>query len=196
MRDSSEQPLVDGLRCGDRAAFDAAYARYRPRLHGFLLRLAGRRDVAEDLLQETFMKLARAAPTLREDTDLLAWLFTVARNAHVSYRRWAALDLSRLVALGEHPDPPADASEAPDQRADAARAIARLERAIGALSPASREVLLLVGVEGMEQDRAAEILGLKYDALRQRLARARSQLAAALERIDSPTTSRRSPEPT
>ncbi len=169
-----------GLRRGEVAAFDAAYGAYRPRLFAFLLRLAGRRDVAEDLLQETWLKLARHARALREDTDLAAWLVTVARNAHTSYRRWARLDVSRLLALGG--EPPAAAAEGAEARADASRDVARLERALARLSPAYREVLLLVAVEGFEQDQAAEILGIRYDALRQRLGRARAALAAEMDR--------------
>jgi RNA polymerase sigma-70 factor (ECF subfamily) len=55
-----------------------------------------------------------------------------------------------------------------------------LERAFGMLAPSYREVALLVGVEGLTPSEVAEILGEKPDAIRQRLARARTQLAAAL----------------
>ncbi len=187
MRDPTERPLVDALRRGDTAAFDAAYARYRARVLGFLLRLTRRRDVAEDLFQETWLKLARSATRLDEDTDLAAWLFTVARNAWVSHRRWAMLDISRLVALGDDDASPAPAPDA-DARADAARRLARLERALAALPTASREVLLLVGVEGFDQEQAAKILGITYDALRQRLARARTQLAGRIDGLEARET--------
>jgi len=181
MRDPSEAPIVEGLRRGEEAAFDRAYARYRTRLLSFLLRMSGRRDVAEDLFQETWIKLARHARGLQEDTDLAAWLFTVARNAWVSHRRWALLDVSRLVAL----DLEAPAREPdPDARADAARSVARLERALASLPAGSREVLILVGIEGFEQEQAAAILGITYAALRQRLARARAQLAERMEQGD------------
>ena len=183
MRDPSEKPIVDGLRRGERAAFDAAYGRFRARVYAFLLRLSGRRDVAEDLLQETWVRLARASPALAEDTDLAAWLFTVARNQYVSWRRWSALDLSRFVALGDDATSPATTAP-PDEATDAARAMHRLEIAMARLAPAHREVLLLIGVEGFDQEQAAGILGVRYDALRQRLARARAQLAAALEKMD------------
>jgi RNA polymerase sigma-70 factor (ECF subfamily) len=155
VRDPSEKPLVDALRRGDAAAFDVVYARYRGRILGFLLRLSRRRDVAEDLFQETFCKLARHAPKLAEDTDLAAWLFRVARNAWVSHRRWAMLDISRLAAFDEDALPAGPAVDA-------------------------REVLLLVGVEGLDQEQAAAVLGISYEALRQRLSRARAQLADRL----------------
>ncbi|HEY8087761.1 MAG TPA: RNA polymerase sigma factor [Polyangiaceae bacterium] len=180
MRDPADQPLVDALRRGDSSAFDRVYVKYRPRIYGFLLRLSGRQHVAEDLFQETWLKLARHAPRLAEDTDLPAWLFTVARNAWVSHRRWSALDLSRLVALDEDSPLLGKAQDA-EARADASRGVARLERAIASLPAASREVLLLVGVEGFEQEQAAGMLGITYAALRQRLARARAQLAEKLE---------------
>jgi RNA polymerase sigma-70 factor (ECF subfamily) len=183
VRDPTEKPLIDALRRGDAAAFDALYARYRARVLGFLVRLAGRRDVAEDLFQETWVKLARHAPRLAEDTDLAAWLFRVARNAWVSHRRWSMLDVSRLVALQD--EAPARTTGGGEERADAARAVARLEAAIASLPPASREVLLLVGVEGFEQEQAATILGISYAALRQRLARARAQLAEKLGIVET-----------
>jgi RNA polymerase sigma-70 factor (ECF subfamily) len=184
VRDPSERPLIDALRRGEASAFDAAYGRYRGRIHGFLLRLTRRRDVAEDLFQETWLKLARHAPKLAEDTDLRAWLFTVARNAWVSHRRWSMLDVSRLVALEDDAMPVLDAPD-PDARADAARGVERLERALAALPAASREVLLLVGVEGFDQEQAAAMLGISYAALRQRLARARAQLAERLAMVET-----------
>ena len=178
MRDPTERPLVEGLRRGDPAAFDATYGRYRARVLGFLLRLSGRREVAEDLFQETWLKLARHAPRLDEDTDLAAWLFRVARNAWISHRRWSVLDVSRFLVSADEPAE-ADAPSA-EARADAARHVARLGGALASLPASSREVLLLVAVEGFEQEQAAAILGISYAALRQRLARARAQLAERL----------------
>jgi RNA polymerase sigma factor (sigma-70 family) len=183
VRDPSERPLVDALRRGETAAFDVVYGRYRSRIYGFLLRLTRRRDVADDLFQETWLKLARHAPRLAEDTDLAAWLFQVARNCWISHRRWSALDLSRLVAIGDEAIPITMTSDA-EERTDASRRVARLERAMASLPAASREVLLLVAVEGFEQEQAASILGISYAALRQRLARARAQLDERLAVVE------------
>jgi RNA polymerase sigma-70 factor (ECF subfamily) len=149
-----------------------------------LLRLSGRRDTAEDLAQETWLKLAKAAPTLREDTTLAAFLFTIARNAFLSYRRWAMLDLSRIVTFGLEAMSFAAAEPSPETEHERALAIALLEDALQQLPLASREVLLLVGVEGMDQEEVAKMLGLSYDALRQRLSRARGQLTEKMEAIE------------
>jgi RNA polymerase sigma-70 factor (ECF subfamily) len=179
---AANESLVLRLKTGNVRAFEEAYETYRPRLFSFLLRLSGRRDVAEDLLQDTFIKLARSAPDFTDDTNLTAWLFTVARNAFLSHRRWAMLDLSRLVSFGadrEHVTP-----RTPHEETEAARKLADLEEALAGLSARSREVLLLVGVEGLEQEQVAKILGVSYEALRQRLSRARAQLAERMERLE------------
>ena len=179
-----ERDLVDRLRRGDPQAFDRVYATYHPHLFSFLMRLSGRRHVAEDLAQETWLRLAKAAPTLREDTTLAPYLFTIARNAFVSHRRWAMLDLSRLVTVGLDAIGTAAAAASPETQHERAAAVALLEAALQELPLASREVLLLIGVEGMEQEEVARVLGVTYDALRQRLSRARAQLAETMERLE------------
>jgi RNA polymerase sigma factor (sigma-70 family) len=176
--DTHPTELVEGLRRGDPAAFDAAFDAWRGPLWGFLLRLSGRAEVAEELLQETFVRLAGHARDLRPDTNLRAWLFTVARNLYRSHRRWAWLDGQRLAELAAHvvhgaPPTPLEAAAA----SQAGRAV---EAALAAMAPANREVALLVLVERMEPAEAAAVLGLKPDAVRQRLARARQSISEAL----------------
>jgi RNA polymerase sigma-70 factor (ECF subfamily) len=182
--DRADRELVDRLRRGDASAFDRVYATFHPRVFSFLLRLSGRRDTAEDLAQETWLKLAKAAPALRDDTALAPFLFTVARNAFISHRRWAMLDISRIVTFGL--EAVSGATEpTPETHHERALAIALLEAALQQIPLASREVLLLVGVEGMDQEEVARMLGLSYDALRQRLSRARTQLAEKMETIEN-----------
>jgi RNA polymerase sigma-70 factor (ECF subfamily) len=170
-----EQLLVQALREGDRSAFDVVYDLHRPRIHGWLLRMTRDPAIAEELLQETFLRLARHANRLRPDTNLRAWLFTVARNLERSRRRWAWLDSSRLLAFM---DQPRASAPTPEDLAGASEAQRRLDAALAALSPTSREVLLLVVYEGLEPAEAAGVLAIRVDALRQRLARARAELTA------------------
>ena len=82
-----ERSLVARLRAGDTGAFDDVYEAYRPRVFSFLLRMSRSRTVAEDLLDETWLRLVRSAHDLRPDTRIGPWLFTVARNLYWSYRR-------------------------------------------------------------------------------------------------------------
>jgi RNA polymerase sigma-70 factor (ECF subfamily) len=177
---STDAELVAGLRAADPAAFDVAYARFRPALFAFLVRLCGKRWLAEDLLQETWLRLARNATELPADTRLRPWLFTVARNLFLSHRRWALLDADRLRELGLWPGDRIEA-QTPLERVALSEAQRRLERALARLSLEHREVLLLCAVEQLEPSEAAEVLGIKAEALRQRLSRARGILRKELE---------------
>jgi len=190
--DADEALLVDRLRSGDGRALADVYARYHERIWSFLLRLSGRRHLAEDLFQETWLAVARGARRLRDDTDLRAWLFTVARNRHRSYRRWAVLDIARLLELGSGP---AELAFAPDQEAEARAGVARAKAAFAQLSDAHREVLLLVVAEGLDAAHAGAVLGLSPEAVRQRLRRARRELAEAATQAEAKSAGRRGRSP-
>jgi RNA polymerase sigma-70 factor (ECF subfamily) len=173
---TSEADLVARLRQGDAAAFDEAYLAYQPRLYAFVLRLLGRRDVADDLTQETWIRLATHALRLRPDTSLGPWLFTVARNLTLSFRRWARLDLGRVLGMGGL----GAGAASPLDLAAASQTERQLEAALAALPDKYREVLLLVAVDGLAHDAAAAVVGLRRDAFRQRLSRARAMIEVRL----------------
>lgn len=170
-----EIKLVALLRQGNPDAFDRLYEAYRPRLFGFLARLSGRRDVAEDLLQETWIRVATRAAILREDAPLGPWVFAVARNLYLSWRRWRLLDAERVTEMMRVHVEAQDAAS-PFEHAAASDTERTLELALSALPLRYREVLLLVVVEGMSQEEAAGVLELKPDALRKRLSRAQKVL--------------------
>ena len=175
---AADAALVDRLRRGERAAFRELYARFAQASFGFLVRLCGRRDVAEDLQQDVWLSIARHAARLNADTDLPAWIFTVARNRFVSSRRRADV----AVPAGDPADLDLRAAEPVPTDDPACR---DLERALASLPDHHREVLLLVGVQGLEIAQAAVVLSIRPDAARQRLARARAALAEALGEADS-----------
>ena len=181
MERDTELALVERLRRGDPNAFDDVYAAFNTRLFTFLVRLSRRRDVAEDLLEETWLRLVKHAQRLGADTRLGPWLFTVARNLHVSYLRSRMLEDSAaasLIALW----PVSLERSSPFEAAAASELERRIERALAAMPAASREVLLLVAVAGMDHSDAADVCGITPEALRQRLHRARETLSKVLER--------------
>lgn len=185
MAAAAEAPpdLVTRLRAGDPAAFDAAYESHSAAIYRFLSRLCGGRDVAQDLFQETWMRLARHGRTLRPDTNLRAWLYTVARNLARSHARWAGLDAASVAAVARWWYLPG-AGATPHDAAVASDAAGRLQRALERLPAQGREILLLVAGEGLAVDEAARVLGLSPEAARQRLHRARATLARDLPRED------------
>lgn len=180
MEHEAELAIVERLRAGDPAAFDEVYAAFNLRLFTFLLRLSCRRDVAEDLVEETWLRLVTHAPRLKPDTTLGAWLFTVARNLHVSYLRSRALEDSAstgLIGLW----PCGGQRSSPFEETAANELERRVERALVSLPSRSREVLLLVAAAGLSPAEAASVCGVSAETFRQRLSRARAQLTRALD---------------
>jgi RNA polymerase sigma-70 factor (ECF subfamily) len=175
----TERGLVERLRGGDEAAFDAVYDAFNLRLFTFLLRLSRRRDVAEDLLEETWLRLVKHAHRFRPDTRLGPWLFTVARNLHVSYVRSRLLEDSTAAGLMTL-WPFSIEQSSPFETTAANELQRRIERALARLPVTSREVLLLVGIAGLDHSDAADVCGITPEALRQRLHRARALLTRAL----------------
>jgi RNA polymerase sigma-70 factor, ECF subfamily len=176
-RSADERRLVARLRAGDARALEELYVAFRKPIFGFLVRLARDRHVAEDLFQNTWVKVSKSVGRLREDTELKAWIFTVARNEFRSYRRWQLVDVTRLFLFQrERRDDGVESSES--------LALTGLERALAALGASDREVLLLVCAEGMEPRQAAEVLGISHAALRQRLGRARARLKDAMTKLE------------
>ncbi len=173
-----KEPLVERLVTGDEAAYAECYHSLRERLYGFLKSLCRDQGVAEELLQETFIKLARHAHKLTPDTEIAAWLFTVARNAAASHRRWARLDATRIMLWGVR------AREARQSTPESVTAstleMKRVDAELQRLNAGEREILLLAA-EGFTPQEIAAILDLSGDNARQRLARARKRLQTLLE---------------
>ena len=185
MRPEFGPDLVTRLKAGDPAAFDELHAAFNVRLFTFLVRLSRSRDVAEELVEETWLRLVSHAGKLGADVHLGPWLFTVARNLYVSYCR------SRLVEESHAPAlmslwPTGTPRVSPFEATAANETERRIEAAIAALPASYREVLLLVGVEGLTPAEAALVCGVSPEALRQRLSRARALLEQRLRSAPAP----------
>ncbi len=181
----SELALVVRVRAGDASAFDVVYEWFNTPLFNFLSRLVRRRDVAEDLLEETWLRFVARSPALRSDTRLGPWLFTVARNLHVSYRRSRLVEDSHAAGLmGLWPC--GLPGRSPFELAAATESERRLEAALAAIPVAYREAVLLIGVEGLSTADAASVCGISSEAMRQRLSRGRALLARRLDKGEAP----------
>lgn len=180
-----ELQFVDGLRKGDPSAFDAVHQVFNGRLYNFLARLVNQRDIAEELLEETWLRLVVHAARLRPDTRIGPWLFTVARNLHASYCRSRLLENTHMAGLlGLWPSGRAEPS--PLVAAEASETERRVMQTLALLPITYREALLLVAVEGLQPSEAAAICGVSPVTMRQRLSRARALLARHLREAEVP----------
>jgi RNA polymerase sigma-70 factor, ECF subfamily len=137
--------------------------------------MARNRSIAEDLVEETWLRMVSSAEGLRADTRLGPWLFTVARNLYVSHCRSRLREsayTADLVLLwpGELPKTPFDVASFTEFEK-------RLEAVIEQLPPTYRETILLVCIEQLRPADAAAVCGISAELLRQRLKRARELIS-------------------
>ncbi len=144
---------------------DVFRAFQRP-VFAYFLRVVGNRADAEELTQETFVRACTAALRFRGESSVKTWIFGIARRVLLEASRAGLFE--RTVPPPDRPAPAVD----PDERLD-------LERAFARLGVADREVLMLVDVLGFEPAEAAGMVGIKPEALRVRLHRARGRLQEA-----------------
>jgi RNA polymerase sigma-70 factor (ECF subfamily) len=158
--------------------------------------MCGNVEDAGDVTQESLISMARSLRDFRGDSSVSSWLYTIARRFCIKKRRRGkfapdredSLDAPETAAAQRLADPAPD----PEQTATNRQLATALTRAIDALDPPQREVLVLRDVEGLSAPEVAKVLGISVDAVKSRLHRARvavrQELAPVLGRpaIETP----------
>jgi len=170
----SDEALMQEVGAGSLAAFQALYERHRRSVFNFLLRSLGDRRTAEDLLQETFLRVFAHREEYRPTAAFRTWLFTIARNLLIDQLR----QQSRSQEIGD--EAPLEAVEAPGatplQQAEARELGEWLQAAVSRLSPSQREVLLLSRFAGLSHEEISRVTGASPAAVRVTLHRALQRL--------------------
>jgi RNA polymerase sigma-70 factor (ECF subfamily) len=165
--DTADVPLAM-----DEDAFRAFYERTAPALWGYLSRISGDRQLADDLLQEAYYRLLRTRDTFESEAHRRNYLFRVATNlVRDTYRGKAARLFDRHV---DAIDVAVEQSATPERRAD-------VQRALRQLKPRERALLWLAYAHGSTHSEIAGVLGLKTGSIKLLLFRARRKMAALLE---------------
>jgi RNA polymerase sigma-70 factor (ECF subfamily) len=165
---------------GDPRALDpAALGDHLDRLFRAAWALCGRREDAEDLVQDTFARVLARPRFLRRDDDL-AYLMRVLRNTYVSRAR-AAARRPRTAVWSDELDPPDPRNS---WRPEAALDVTALFGAIAELPPDFRDVLVAIDVVGLSYGEAGRALDVPEATITTRLHRARGRVAATLQAGD------------
>jgi len=178
--DVQRDSAVDDTSAGflmDEDTFRAFYERTARGLWAYLARVTGDRQLADDLLQETFYRFLRAAATYDDETHRRNSLYRIATNlARDAYRR--SLARAAAVPAGD------DIERVPSgQDAAATELTADFTRAMSRLKPRERAVLWLAYAEGASHREIADVLGVRPTSLKIMLFRARRKLAELLGRV-------------
>ncbi len=179
------QPIDDDVRSmlafrdGDERAFDALFRRWAGPVLRYLERLVRDRAVAEELVQEAFLRVHRSRERYRPDARFSTWLYTIATNlARNEMRRpfRRALHESTDPEPGEAPRELASTGPAVDDVAHARRTSAELERALEELPERQRAALWLSAVEGLSYAEVAQALETTEKSVKSLVHRARAGL--------------------
>lgn len=173
---------------GDRGALLELYDRHRSRLFGYLVKVAGDREAAEDLFQEVWIKLMGGIETYRPGpSPFRAWLYRIATNAAVDRaRREARQAAEELDAPGAEGGPPRidllESSEpGPERMGQAAELGRRLGRAMGSLNERQRAAVLLRHQQGLTYAEIAEALQVPEGTAKTMVHRGAHRLRTLLE---------------
>lgn len=181
--------LMERYATGDECVFDALYHALAPRLHGFCRRLALYRPEADDLFQETFLKLHRARGTYVTGANVLHWAYAIARSiflTNLRYRRRRPEQLGAAEDVARQEGIQVQDLDTPEQELIAENLLEVAVEELGRMSEKNRVAYVLMKEEGLSSLEAAAILGTSPSAVKKRAQRAYEQLRTALD-IDEVT---------
>jgi RNA polymerase sigma-70 factor, ECF subfamily len=175
----TDQELYDLWMHGNHDGFSGLYERYKNRVFGFLLRMTGDREIAEDLMQETFFAALRNIDQFDRSRNFLSWVFGIAHKRTIDYFRHAKVEV-------EHERDAEDAIgsriETPDKSVDNKNVRMIIQDAVKKLDPVQREVFLLRELGGVPFKDIAAIMNCPINTALGRMRLALTNLRKELKK--------------
>jgi RNA polymerase sigma-70 factor (ECF subfamily) len=153
----------------------AALIRLLPRLRRFGIALTGSQADADELVQDTCERAMRRQDQLRDGSRLDAWLYEIMRNRWTDEVRWRSIRRHDDIGTAH-----ATVGEEGERTAEARMTLGAVRKALATLSPEHRSVLVLVCVDGLTYQEAADVLGIAVGTVMSRLSRGRRELYVAV----------------
>ena len=176
---TSDEHLMLAFKSGDARAFATLVQRHRGPVYNFILRFVGHRQRAEDVLQETWLKVVRNSSEWQPKAKFTTWVYTIARNLCVdsarkeSFRKADSLD---APASNDESDGRSmgdlvadDKGLTPDRAAHNVRIRPMIEKALESLPTEQREVFLLREYQGIGFKEIAEVTGVNENTVKSRM---------------------------
>lgn len=186
----SDEELMEAYREGNARAFEFLLRRHQRPVFNFIYRHVGVESVAEEMLQEVFLRIIKGAGSYKRTAKFTTWLYTIARNLCVDQSRRAKhrqhLSLDQPVKRGEKDgaklgDMVANDGPGVDRQAIGRELRQRLEQAIAELADEQREVFLMREYAGLPFKEIAEIMGCPENTVKSRMRYALERLRQQLE---------------
>jgi RNA polymerase sigma-70 factor (ECF subfamily) len=192
-----EEELLRRCARGDAAAYRELVERLEKPLINFILRFVGERHVAEDLFQETFVRVVKTLGDFQPEASLSTWIHTIARNLSLDWlkakrrHRETALDAASSESRGRviyFKDMLRAGAATPAARAESTEEERRVSEALGALSPIKREALVLRMYAGLQYSEIARIQNAPVGTVKFRIHEAIRDLAGLMGAEDDRTS--------
>jgi RNA polymerase sigma-70 factor (ECF subfamily) len=191
-QERTDEELLAAYQHGDVGAFELLLRRHRAPLYTFLLRMLGEKTKAEDLAQETFLRIVKGAQEWEHRARFQTWLFTIARNLCTDharrdrFRRADSLDAEGPDGEGPMVDSVPGSDPGPARGAESARLRPILAKALLGLPPDQREVFLLREQAGLQFKEIADLTGANENTVKSRMRYALTGLRKALDAAGIP----------
>jgi RNA polymerase sigma-70 factor (ECF subfamily) len=185
-----ESEFIEKLKAGEAQAFDTLVTRYGGDIYAVLFRLTEDAEEARDLTQETFLRALKAIRNFRAEADLKTWLYRIAVNESRNRFRWwkrrnrkATISLDADSSFSEKPlsETISGNSENPETETLRRERQDAISRALGKLSAAFREAIILRDIEGLSYEEVAVALGTNVGTVKSRISRGREELRKMLK---------------
>jgi RNA polymerase sigma-70 factor (ECF subfamily) len=189
LSNASDREVVETALAGREDAYRELLRRYERPVFALIYRMVRDRELAEDLAQDTFVKVLNALDTYRPEYKFSSWIFKIANNAAIDHLRRRQLDtLSLEGAPGARTQEQVEATQiqlaargqTPLEMVEARELGSAIEQAIGTLRPEYRSCIILRHIEGRPYEEIAEILDLPLGTVKTYIHRARAELMGIL----------------
>ncbi len=180
--------LVKRARNGDRDAFAVLVERYQRRIFSVCFGVVRNPDDAMDLTQETLVKVYRNLEGFQGDSSFYTWVYRIAKNVSIDHvrrnQRHRTVDYDDAFGRDEDGDDdgmlPGRLGIDPERVLGRRELLDKIEEALGSLSPAHRECIVLREVQGLSYQEMADVLGISIGTVMSRLHHARKNMQRAL----------------
>jgi RNA polymerase sigma-70 factor (ECF subfamily) len=170
----SEQELIEALQRGHQRAFAAVYQQFSDGVFAYCLKILADRQLAEDVVQETFLKVQQHARSIQRNESFRSWIFRIARNEALMQLRKRRLD-------GQLNDASVWSEETPHEQLVALERSEIVNRLLDSLKREYREVLVLLVYEQMSYAEIAAVTGATESSVKSRIFRARKEMMEKLK---------------
>ena len=189
LRDEADEVLMVAYQKGDVRAFEILLTRHRKPVYNFILRYVGSRETAEDLMQETFLRVIKGAEAYQRQAKFTTWLYTIARNLCVDqsrrakHRKAQSLDapMNSSADSGTLLDVLPSSDMGSDRKAVNRQLHQRMHEALARLSEEQREVFLMREFLDMPFKEIADVVGVPENTVKSRMRYALEKLRLELD---------------